>query len=93
MQTQIDFKLQVIQEKIDNIADAIYMQNAIRSKQLKACGFNIGCVRADLERAASAESQPAIIQQALCQNVEIAAHKPGANIPPMHERVKGNASA
>ena len=52
MQTQIDFKLQLIQEEIDKIADAIYQQNAIRSRSLKVIGFNIGCVRADLDRAA-----------------------------------------
>jgi hypothetical protein len=63
--SQIDFKLQCIQEEIDKIADAIYNQNAIRSRSLKVCGFNIGCVREDIERAAqNNDDSPAIPQRA-----------------------------
>jgi len=49
--SQIDFKLEIIQEVIGGIADALYDQNVFRSRELKVQSLNLGCVRADLGRA------------------------------------------
>jgi len=46
---EIDNMLFGIQGSLDGIADAIYNQNAIRSRELKGQGFNIGVVRAKLK--------------------------------------------
>jgi hypothetical protein len=56
---QIDHGLSEIQVIIYEIADGIYMQNAIRSRQLKSQILNIGCVRGQLECIAKTlEAQP-----------------------------------
>jgi Cu/Ag efflux pump CusA len=56
---EIDNMLFGIQGVLDNIADAIYNQNAIRSRELKEQVFHIGMVRENLKRMV-APAAPAV---------------------------------
>jgi len=49
---EIDHMLFGIQGCLDMIADNIYNQNAIRSREIKEQGFMIGCARQHLKEAA-----------------------------------------
>jgi hypothetical protein len=50
--SQIDFKLSCIQESVNSVGDKLFDSKRNLSLRLKLMAFNIGCVRADIERAA-----------------------------------------
>ena len=55
---QIDEKLKCIMIQINDVANELYQSDPQRCSRLKVAGLNIGCVRADIERAAElAEGQ------------------------------------
>jgi len=47
---QIDVKLQATQEEIDRIADSMYDKSSTFADRLKVQTWNIGMIRADIER-------------------------------------------
>lgn len=67
---QIDHGLSEIQVIIYEIADGIYMQNAIRSRQLKSQILNIGCVRSALETMVEKFTSTNNARDAICPHWE-----------------------
>ena len=49
---QIDEKLKCIMIQINDVANELYQSDQQRCSRLKVAALNIGCVRADIERAA-----------------------------------------
>ena len=50
---QIDEKLKCIMIQINDVANELYQSDPQRCSRLKVAGLNLGCVRADIERAAA----------------------------------------
>ena len=49
---QINEKLKCIMIQINDVANELYQSDPQRCSRLKVAALNIGCVRADIERAA-----------------------------------------